>query len=287
GPHPLLDDAVRFVSERVLADGPNLMPAYTVTGQAVPEQRSLDLPGYPGGTDVLGNQVRSQFQLDAFGEALLLLAAAGRHDRLDAEHYRAVTTLVAAIEQRWHEPGAGLWELDERRWTHSRLICAAGLRAMAAAGAAVSDAAAWNTLADRPRRRPGRRRPAARADPRCPAGRRPAVSRDVGRRPRGAGRRGLRLPVPARRPAARRGRGRVLLCGFVMALGSHQQGDTLSAARWFERNRAACGPPGLFSEEFDVGQRQLRGNLPQAFVHALLLESAVRLAAPWPGPKGS
>jgi GH15 family glucan-1,4-alpha-glucosidase len=32
----------------------------------------------------------------------------------------------------------------------------------------------------------------------------------------------------------------------------------------------------LCSEEFDVRQRQLRGNLPQAFVHALLLECAVR-----------
>jgi GH15 family glucan-1,4-alpha-glucosidase len=48
----------------------------------------------------------------------------------------------------------------------------------------------------------------------------------------------------------------------------------LKAARWFERNRAACGPAGLLSEEFDVTQRQLRGNLPQAFVHAHLLECA-------------
>jgi alpha,alpha-trehalase len=53
------------------------------------------------------------------------------------------------------------------------------------------------------------------------------------------------------------------------------RGDAVASARWFERNRAACGPPGLLSEEFDVTQRQLRGNLPQAFVHALLLESAV------------
>ena len=44
--------------------------------------------------------------------------------------------------------------------------------------------------------------------------------------------------------------------------------------RWFERNRGALGPPGLFTEEFDVVQRQLRGNLPQAFVHALLIETA-------------
>ena len=56
-----------------------------------------------------------------------------------------------------------------------------------------------------------------------------------------------------------------------------QQGGHSQAARWFERNRAACGPPGLLSEEFDVSQRQLRGNLPQAFVHALLLECAATL----------
>ena len=70
-----------------------------------------------------------------------------------------------------------------------------------------------------------------------------------------------------------------MLCGFHMALAAHQQGRDVEAVRWFERNRAACGPPGLFTEEYDVVQRQLRGNLPQAFVHALLLESASRLAA--------
>jgi GH15 family glucan-1,4-alpha-glucosidase len=64
------------------------------------------------------------------------------------------------------------------------------------------------------------------------------------------------------------------LCGFILSLAYEQQGKAVAAARWFERNRAACGPPGLLSEEFDVTQRQLRGNLPQAFVHAMLLECA-------------
>jgi GH15 family glucan-1,4-alpha-glucosidase len=77
--------------------------------------------------------------------------------------------------------------------------------------------------------------------------------------------------------------GAFTLCGFVMALADHQQGETLAARTWFERNRAACGPPGLFSEEYDITQRQLRGNLPQAFVHALMLEAAVRLTHPWTG----
>jgi GH15 family glucan-1,4-alpha-glucosidase len=69
------------------------------------------------------------------------------------------------------------------------------------------------------------------------------------------------------------------LCGFQMALAYEQQGRHPEAIAWFERNRASCGSPGLLTEEFDVGERQLRGNIPQAFVHALLLETAVRLAA--------
>ena len=50
-----------------------------------------------------------------------------------------------------------------------------------------------------------------------------------------------------RAPAAR-GRGRVVLCGFLMALATHQLGRTSEAVGWFERNRAACGPPALFTE---------------------------------------
>jgi GH15 family glucan-1,4-alpha-glucosidase len=73
--------------------------------------------------------------------------------------------------------------------------------------------------------------------------------------------------------------GAFLLCGFAMALALHGVGRDVDAAHWFERNRSACGSPGLLSEEFDVRQRQLRGNLPQAFVHALLLECAVALGA--------
>jgi GH15 family glucan-1,4-alpha-glucosidase len=34
----------------------------------------------------------------------------------------------------------------------------------------------------------------------------------------------------------------------------------------------------LFTEEYDVTERQLRGNVPQAFVHAAMLETACRLA---------
>ena len=97
----------------------------------MPGQRRLDLPGYPGGFDLVGNWVNRQFQLDAFGEALLLLAAAARQDRLDSGSWQAAEIAAAAIARRWREEDAGIWEIDNQAWTHSRLTCVAGLRAVA------------------------------------------------------------------------------------------------------------------------------------------------------------
>jgi GH15 family glucan-1,4-alpha-glucosidase len=155
GPHGLLDGAVAFITERVLADGPGLMPAYTVSGGAIPDERKLRVRGYPGGSDArTGNRVRDQFQLDTLGEVLQLLAAAARLDRAGPDTWRAAQIAAAAIEQRWQEPDAGLWELDNRRWAHSRLACVAGLRAIAQvaprpAGEHVQgEAGKWSSLAD-------------------------------------------------------------------------------------------------------------------------------------------
>jgi hypothetical protein len=288
----LLESAVAFVRDRLLEDGERLVPAYTVDGDPVPDQRGLDLPGYPGAPDVyVGNRVRDQFQLDAFGEALLLFAAADELDVLDADGWRAAESAVAGIVARGDEPDAGIWELEDRRWAHSRLTCAAGMRAVARRRP--SRAAEWISLADRL---------VSEADQDClhPTGRWQRAPDDE------TVDAALLLPavrgaIPADDPRSvatwravieeltedgyvyrfrhqpgplHDAEGAFLLCGFHLAIATHQQGDAIGAVRWFERGRGALGPPGLFTEEFDVVQRQLRGNLPQAFVHALLIESA-------------
>ncbi len=297
GAHDLLDDAVRFVTARLLADGPRLAPAYTVHGNPVPGQRDLDLPGYPGGFDRVGNRAREQFQLDCFGEALLLFAAAVRHDRLDADHWKAVAVAVQAIGERWREPDAGIWELDGRLWTHSRLICVAGLRAVADAAPRHPLAGTCARLAETILTATARtcvhpdghwqRTPddqAVDAALLLPAVRGALPAADVRTRATlDACRRELAQDYFMYRfrhddRPLEETEGAFLLCGFVMALAEHGQGRAVEAYRWFERNRGACGGPGLYAEEFDVAQRQLRGNLPQAFVHALLLESAARLS---------
>ena len=303
GPYPLLDDAVRFVSERLLEDGPNLKPAYTTLGGPVPGQRMLKLPGYPGGSDIAGNHVNVQFQLDALGESLLLFSAAARHGHLDADGWRAAEAAVDAIAVRWQDAEAGIWELDDRNWTESRLICVAGLRAISKQGAPRGRIGDWLALAEgilaetaatsthssgRWQRAPDdERNDSALLLPPIRGG----VAEDDPRTLATLHNLEEELGVDSYLYRFRQdagpledAEGAFLLCGFTMALALHQQGREVEATRWFERNRAACGPPGLYSEEFDVTQRQLRGNLPQAFVHALMLECSARLAKPWETP---
>ena len=81
GDSRLLGDAVRFVSACLLEHGDQLAPAYAAQRRSgAGSSINSGLAGYPGGFDRIGNWVNNQFQLDAFGESLLLLADAGRHD---------------------------------------------------------------------------------------------------------------------------------------------------------------------------------------------------------------
>ena len=303
GPHPMLAGAVRFVGARLMADGPEMMPGYTVSGQPIGDERPLRLRGFPGGTARAGNWVRGQLQLDAFGEALSLFAAAAKHDMLGDEEWRAAAVAADAIEKRWQEPDAGIWELDNRHWAHSRLACVSGLRAVAEAASirsvnlgAPPEAARWSSLADtiaaslKDCVHPSGRWQRAPDDERVDAALLNAVIRG-----------GLGLTDPRNvatieavraelaadgfvyrfRHDARplhKAEGAFVLCGFWMALVEHASGNPVAAAHWFERNRSATGPAALYTEEYDVHQRQLRGNLPQAFVHAAMLECAVKMS---------
>ncbi len=293
----LLDDAVSFVAARITADGASVKPAYTTDGGPVPDESRLDLPGYPGGTDRVGNWVNGQFQLDSLGEALLLFAAAARRGRLDDAGWAAVRTAIDAIHERYRDPDAGIWELDDALWTESRLACVAGLRAIASCSSS-SEGATWSTFADeilaeigatslapsgRWKRTPTDDRidsalifPAVRgalppSDPRTTATLDAALHE--------LGDSGFMYRFPPEGEALAESEGAFLLSGFMTSLALHQRGREVEAARWFERNRAARGTPGIFAEEYDVAQRQMRGNLPQAFVHALFIEAAATLAA--------
>ena len=295
GPHPLLTGAVRFVTERLLADGPDLMPGYTVSGRADPRASGrCGCAGSPAGPRGRGTGCAGSSSSTRWASRCRCSPPRRGHDMLDEEDWRAAAVAAEAIGKRWREPDAGIWELDNRRWAHSRLACVSGLRAIAAAAAAgppgghgQREAARWTALADAimaslgdcvhpsgrlaagAGRRAGGRRAAAADDPRRAAA---STIRGTSRRSRRCG--GSWPPTgtctgsgTTTRPLDQ-AEGAFLLCGFWMALVEHARGDPVAAAHWFERNRGACGPAALYTEEYDVHQRQLRGNLPQAFVHA-------------------
>ena len=72
----------------------------------MPDERDIaGLPGYPGASAKAGNWVNQQFQLDAFGEALLLFAAAARHDHLDSWHWKAAEAAVDGHQGPAGRPG--------------------------------------------------------------------------------------------------------------------------------------------------------------------------------------
>lgn len=296
GPHPLLESAVSFVGAALREHGPRLAPAYTVDGGPVPEEQAVGLAGYPGADGVVrGNWITDQFQLDTPGEALQLFAACADLGGLDAGGAAAARTAVDVVARRWTDPDAGIWELEPDWWTHSRLACVAGLEAAARAGIGGRpddlERLAGTILAETRRRgahRSGRWQRSPRQSDVDAALLLPVVRGATP--PDDALHLGTLEAVHARLcddgyvyryavDGAPPGtvEGAFLLCGFVVALAELQQGDVTGAYRRFERNRSAAGSPGLLTEEVDVRQRQLRGNLPQAFVHALLLETSVRL----------
>ncbi|HEV8064083.1 MAG TPA: glycoside hydrolase family 15 protein [Acidimicrobiales bacterium] len=293
GAEALLDGAVTFVVGRLLEHGPDTRPAYRTDGSAIAQASRLDVPGYPGSSDVIGNVVRDQYQVDIFGEALLLLAAAAKTGRIDADGWRAADLCVKAIKQNARQLECGIWETEPRLWTHSRLIAAAGLRAISSVSPDKAQMTKSLALADAILAEVGRtsvhesgRFQRAADDERVDASLllgqiRGAVPGDD---PRSTATRlavahelaedGYVYRYCHRGLNLGEGEGAFLICNFWMALACLDAGDTVDAVRWFERARTSCGSPGLFSEEFDVAQHQMRGNLPQAFVHSMLIETA-------------
>ena len=293
----MLDDAVRWVCARVL--GRRHQYDAGVPRQWRPGAQPVQTrpPGYPGGSDVVGNQVRTSvparsLRRDPPAARERRLARTGS-TRTDGD---AAELALRAIDERGDEEESGIWEIGPDHWTHSRLICSAGLRAIAEH----APLPRWRTKSlsladrllsevDRTSLHPSGRWQRSPGDERIDASLLLAEIRE-----------GL-APDDARSVATRRAvleelceddyiyryghrghplgedEGAFLICSFWMALAFLRCGERGRGVQFFERTRASCGTTGLFSEEYDVSQRQLRGNLPQSFVHALLIETAAEV----------
>jgi GH15 family glucan-1,4-alpha-glucosidase len=83
------------------------------------------------------------------------------------------------------------------------------------------------------------------------------------------------------------GEGAFLLCSFWMVQALAMMGRKEEATARFEKLLALRNDVGLLSEQYDPVSKRLLGNVPQAFSHTALINSALQLSDAAAGPSGS
>ena len=221
----MLDDAVRWVGERLVTDG-----SITLSRPTRRTERESRLPRrwiFPATRRDRrrGNRVRDQFQLDAFGEALLLFAprrpGPARRVRLGCRSCRRSWHRAALDRARRRDLGGRAAALDAQQARSASLAFVPSVRPVhlrAGRRGTSRSPTSWprgrrgprcthRDAGSAARRTTDRRVVAPRRGARSGAARRPPQRPDEAGRPRPADRRRLRVPLRRMRPPARRRRG--------------------------------------------------------------------------------
>jgi GH15 family glucan-1,4-alpha-glucosidase len=293
---------------RAVAGRPeNLQIMYGLAG----ERRLMEyevpwLAGYEGSRPVrVGNAASQQFQLDVYGEVFDALYQARRAGLAPlGDVWQMAKTVVRYLETAWKEPDEGIWEVrgPRRHFTHSKVMAWVAFdRAIKAMEQFQYQGPAdeWRAIRDQIHDEVCRRGydPARNTfvqsydskeldasllmvpmvgflpadDPRM-LGTVEAIARDlrrdgfIERYASGSAVDGL--------PA---GEGAFLPCTFWLADNYALQGRTDEARRIFEHLLTIRNDVGLLAEEYDTGNKRLLGNLPQAFSHISLINTAYNL----------
>ncbi|MCX5197091.1 glycoside hydrolase family 15 protein [Streptomyces sp. NBC_00249] len=294
----------------VAGDPADLQIMYGIAGERrIPE---FDLPwlrGYAASAPVrVGNAAVDQLQLDVYGEVLDSLHLA-RTNGLPTEHHawKIQLALLDFLEQNWHRPDEGLWEVrgPRRHFIHSKVMAWVAadraVRALERDPAMPGDVERWRAMRDAvhqdvcehgydPERGTftqyygSRELDAATLliprvgflppdDPRV-IGTVDAVRAELGSS-------GLVRRYSTEGPSVDGlpgGEGAFLACSFWLVDGLHLTGREKEARELFERLLAVRSDVGLLAEEYDpVAGRQL-GNFPQAFSHVGLVNTALLMS---------
>ncbi len=298
---------------RALAGDPEQMQTmYTVDGGRRLTERTLDhLPGYADSRPVrIGNAASEQFQLDVYGELMDALHQARLHGIApDDDAWRVQLALMDFVEGAWQQPDNGIWEMrgPRRHFVHSKVM------AWAAVDRAVKGIEQFG-LSGPLERWKGLRQQIH--DEVCEQGYDPhvhtftqyygspsldaalLVMATIGFLPADDPRilgtvRAIeehllqdgfvqRYTMNAQTEAVDNlppGEGAFLPCTFWLADNYALQGRQDEATAIYERLLALRNDVGLLSEEYDVTARRLVGNIPQAFSHVPLVNTAFTLAS--------
>jgi GH15 family glucan-1,4-alpha-glucosidase len=120
-----------WLMRAIAGDPEELRIMYGLAGERRLPESELDwLAGYEGSTPVrVGNAASEQFQLDVYGEVLDALHLDRRAGLApDANAWSVQQGLLEVLERRWTEPDQGLWEMrgEPRHFVHSKVMAWVG-----------------------------------------------------------------------------------------------------------------------------------------------------------------
>jgi GH15 family glucan-1,4-alpha-glucosidase len=292
----------------VAGDPADLQIMYGLDGTRRLTEYEVDwLAGYEGSRPVrIGNGAAGQYQLDVWGEVLDALHQTREAGLApDEDAWDLQRALLGYLERHWQEPDNGLWEVrgPRRHFVHSKVLAWAGVDRMVRTARAVPDLPAdpdrWAALADAIHEEVCREGYDAERgtftqyygskdvdaallliprvgflpwdDPRV-AGTVAAVQHDLCAD--GFVQRYLTHGEVDGLPG---GEGAFLACSFWLADALLGLGRYDESRELFERLLSLRNDVGLLAEEWDErGKRQV-GNVPQAFSHVALVNTARQL----------
>src|SRR5262245_6564692 len=264
------------------------------------------LPGYEGAKPVrIGNAAHAQLQLDVYGEVLDTLHAA-RRGKLGANEagWSLQCAMLRHLEKIWRSPDEGIWEIrdEPRHFTYSKIMAWVafdrGIKAVEEHNLK-APVERWRHIRGQFHQQVCKHGFNARLD---------SFVQSYGSSELDASL--LLIPIvgflPAEDPRVRGtlaaveslliadgfvlrynsarasdglppGEGCFLACSFWLADAYILQGRVDEAGRLFEPLLSLRNGVGMLSEEYDLKQRRLVGNFPQAFSHVALVNTALNL----------
>jgi GH15 family glucan-1,4-alpha-glucosidase len=288
----------------IAGDPADLRIMYGLAGERrIPEWEVGWLDGYAGSRPVrVGNAASDQFQLDVYGEvldALHLDRVAGLSPVGDA--WSAQRGLLDILESRWEEPDLGLWEMrgEPRHFVHSKVMAWAGFdRAVKGVESFGLDGPVdrWRALRDQVHREVCDRGYDAELGSFTQAYGSKTLDAStlliphVGFLPGDDDRvRGtvdavkrhlthdgfvLRYDNDESRDGLSGDEGAFIACTLWLADGLHLAQRDEEAREVFNRVVGLCNDVGLLAEEFDPRLGRQMGNVPQAYSHIALINTA-------------
>jgi GH15 family glucan-1,4-alpha-glucosidase len=298
----------------VAGDPRDLRIMYGLGGERrMPELEIEWLPGYEDSLPVrVGNDASRQFQLDVYGEVLDLLHQASREGLPhESAAWEMELRILDVLESAWREPDEGIWEVrgGRQHFTHSKVMAWVGV------DRAIRDVELfgfpgpverWRALRDEIQHE-------IMAE---------AFDDELGSFVQSYGSKELdasllmlpfvgfiaaddpkmvgtvaaiqdrlmvdgfvrRYDTASRVDGQPGGEGAFIPCTCWLADCLSLQGHDEQARELFERVLAVRNDVGLLSEEYDVANRRLIGNFPQAFSHVSVIGTARNLSRGMVGP---